>query len=172
MASLNEENNAYIFPGFGLGIIMSGTIRVHDDLLLAAYAVPLKLGLSDDKLLYAKDLIDVLKKKHKAGTYKEMVIYLEACESGSIFEDFLPNVMNIYVQTASNSIEDSYGAYCPKEFGPLPFKDHPPPREYRTCLGDFYSVSWMEDSETHNLKHESIEQQYQKVDIDILKSSS
>uniref|UniRef100_A0A0R0IXY1 Malic enzyme n=1 Tax=Glycine max TaxID=3847 RepID=A0A0R0IXY1_SOYBN len=28
--------NAYIFPGFGLGLIMSGTIRVHDDLLLAA----------------------------------------------------------------------------------------------------------------------------------------
>lgn len=31
-----QSNNAYIFPGFGLGIIMSGTIRVHDDLLLAA----------------------------------------------------------------------------------------------------------------------------------------
>lgn len=31
-----QANNAYIFPGFGLGIIMSGTIRVHDDLLLAA----------------------------------------------------------------------------------------------------------------------------------------
>ncbi|KAJ4822784.1 NADP-dependent malic enzyme [Turnera subulata] len=31
-----QGNNAYIFPGFGLGLIMSGTIRVHDDLLLAA----------------------------------------------------------------------------------------------------------------------------------------
>ena len=33
---VNQANNAYIFPGFGLGLIMSGTIRVHDDLLLAA----------------------------------------------------------------------------------------------------------------------------------------
>lgn len=33
---VNQANNAYIFPGFGLGVIMSGTIRVHDDLLLAA----------------------------------------------------------------------------------------------------------------------------------------
>ena len=32
----SQANNAYIFPGFGLGLIMSGTIRVHDDLLLAA----------------------------------------------------------------------------------------------------------------------------------------
>ncbi|KAL0323793.1 UNVERIFIED_CONTAM: NADP-dependent malic enzyme [Sesamum calycinum] len=31
-----QANNAYIFPGFGLGLIMSGTVRVHDDLLLAA----------------------------------------------------------------------------------------------------------------------------------------
>ncbi|CAJ1951089.1 unnamed protein product [Sphenostylis stenocarpa] len=31
-----QSNNAYVFPGFGLGLIMSGTIRVHDDLLLAA----------------------------------------------------------------------------------------------------------------------------------------
>ncbi|KAF7843397.1 ABC transporter G family member 36 [Senna tora] len=31
-----QANNAYIFPGFGLGLIMSGTIRVQDELLLAA----------------------------------------------------------------------------------------------------------------------------------------
>ncbi|XP_023547385.1 NADP-dependent malic enzyme-like isoform X2 [Cucurbita pepo subsp. pepo] len=31
-----QANNAYIFPGFGLGLIMSGTIRVRDDMLLAA----------------------------------------------------------------------------------------------------------------------------------------
>ncbi|XP_028057440.1 NADP-dependent malic enzyme-like isoform X2 [Camellia sinensis] len=32
----SESNNAYIFPGLGLGLIMSGTIRVHEDMLLAA----------------------------------------------------------------------------------------------------------------------------------------
>ncbi|XP_020249789.1 NADP-dependent malic enzyme [Asparagus officinalis] len=31
-----QANNAYIFPGFGLGLVMSGAIRVHEDMLLAA----------------------------------------------------------------------------------------------------------------------------------------
>ncbi|KAF9662574.1 hypothetical protein SADUNF_Sadunf18G0068400 [Salix dunnii] len=31
-----QSNNTYIFPGLGLGLVMSGAIRVHDDMLLAA----------------------------------------------------------------------------------------------------------------------------------------
>lgn len=31
-----QSNNAYIFPGFGLGLVMSGSIRVHDQMMLAA----------------------------------------------------------------------------------------------------------------------------------------
>ncbi|KAI4386994.1 hypothetical protein MLD38_004863 [Melastoma candidum] len=31
-----QANNAYIFPGLGLGLLISGAIRVHDDMLLAA----------------------------------------------------------------------------------------------------------------------------------------
>ncbi|KAK1693607.1 hypothetical protein QYE76_010304 [Lolium multiflorum] len=31
-----QSNNAYVFPGFGLGVVISGAIRVHDDMLLAA----------------------------------------------------------------------------------------------------------------------------------------
>lgn len=63
---------------------------------------------------------------------------MEACESGSIFEGLLPTGLNIYATTASNAEESSWGTYCPGE--------HPsPPPEYETCLGDLYSVAWMED---------------------------
>uniref|UniRef100_A0A0E0MSF6 Malic enzyme n=1 Tax=Oryza rufipogon TaxID=4529 RepID=A0A0E0MSF6_ORYRU len=31
-----QSNNAYIFPGFGLGVVISGAVRVHEDMLLAA----------------------------------------------------------------------------------------------------------------------------------------
>jgi hypothetical protein len=31
-----QSNNCYIFPGMGLGCVVSGAIRVHDDMFLAA----------------------------------------------------------------------------------------------------------------------------------------
>ncbi|PHT92645.1 Vacuolar-processing enzyme [Capsicum annuum] len=114
------------------------------------------LGMPNMPYLYGKDLIEVLKKKHAAGTYKEMVFYIEACEAGSVFEGIMPKDLNVYVTTASNAEESSWGTYCPG-------MDPPPPSEYHTCLGDLYSVAWMEDSESHNLKKETIKQQYEKV---------
>ncbi|GFQ04022.1 vacuolar-processing enzyme [Phtheirospermum japonicum] len=114
------------------------------------------LGMPNMPYLYAKDFIDVLKKKHASGTYGEMVLYIEACESGSVFEGMMPDDLNIYVTTASNAEESSWGTYCPG-------MEPSPPPEYITCLGDLYSVAWMEDSESHNLQRETIKQQYQQV---------
>lgn len=71
------------------------------------------------------------------------VFYLEACEAGSIFEGLLPEDINIYATTASNAEESSWGTYCPGEYPS-------PPPEYSTCLGDLYSVAWMEDRYVHH----------------------
>ncbi|RWR87505.1 Peptidase C13 [Cinnamomum micranthum f. kanehirae] len=114
------------------------------------------LGMPNLPLLYANNFIDVLKKKHGSGGYKEMVIYVEACESGSLFEGLMPDDIKTYVTTASNAEESSWGTYCP---GMNPA----PPSEYTTCLGDLYSVAWMEDSESHDLRKETIKQQYEAV---------
>ncbi|KAL6007918.1 hypothetical protein ACLOJK_033423 [Asimina triloba] len=114
------------------------------------------LGMPNLPFIYAVEFIDVLKKKHASHGYKEMVIYVEACESGSIFEGLMPEDLSIYVTTASNAQEGSWGTYCPG-------MDPPPPSEYMTCLGDLYSVAWMEDSEAHDLKKETIKEQYVAV---------
>ncbi|XBH79187.1 hypothetical protein VPH35_105218 [Triticum aestivum] len=114
------------------------------------------LGMPNLPYLYAADFIKVLQEKHASNTYAKMVIYVEACESGSIFEGLMPADLNIYVTTASNAEESSWGTYCPG-------MEPSPPSEYITCLGDLYSISWMEDSETNNLKEETIKKQYEVV---------
>ena len=66
------------------------------------------------------------------------MIYIEACESGSIFQGLLSDSLNIYATTASNAQESSWGTYCP---GMVPA----PPEEFNTCLGDLYSVAFLEN---------------------------
>ncbi|XP_062202096.1 vacuolar-processing enzyme-like [Phragmites australis] len=140
----------------GSGKVVNSGPNDHIFVFYSDHGGPGVLGMPTYPYLYGDDLVDVLKKKHAAGTYKSLVFYLEACESGSIFEGLLPNDINVYATTASNAEESSWGTYCPGE-------NPSPPPEYDTCLGDLYSVSWMEDSDVHNLRTESLKQQYKLV---------
>ena len=141
----------------GSGKVVDSGPNDHIFIYYSDHGGPGVLGMPGiSPYIYANDLIEVLKKKHAAGTYKSMVFYLEACESGSIFEGLLPEGLNIFATTASNAEESSWGTYCPGEYPS-------PPPEYETCLGDLYSVAWMEDSDIHNLKSETLRQQYELV---------
>ncbi|KAL5554199.1 hypothetical protein UlMin_041600 [Ulmus minor] len=104
--------------------------------------------------IFADDLNRVLLKKHTANAYKNMVFYLEACESGSMFEGLLPSNASIYATTASNASENSWAEYCP---------GYGAPEEYGTCLGDLYSISWLEDCDVQDLRSWTLEQQYVAV---------
>jgi hypothetical protein len=71
--------------------------------------------------------------------------------------------INAYVTTAANGWESSWGTYCPPldTVGGVPLG---------TCLGDLYSVSWMEDSDKTDLSSESLEQQFRLVKHETRKS--
>ncbi|CAB4266119.1 unnamed protein product [Prunus armeniaca] len=135
----------------GTGKVVDSGPNDHIFIYYSDHGGPGVLGMPTSPYIYANDLIEVLKKKHAAGTYKSLVFYLEACESGSIFEGLLPEGLNIFATTASNAEESSWGTYCPGEYPS-------PPPEYETCLGDLYSVAWMEDSDVHNLRSETLHQ--------------
>ena len=49
---------------------------------------------------------------HERNKFHQMVIYIEACESGSMFKGLLPNNINIYGTTASNSTHSSVSIWC------------------------------------------------------------
>ncbi|KAM5565977.1 vacuolar-processing enzyme [Rosa sericea] len=140
----------------GSGKVVDSGPNDHIFIYYSDHGGPGVLGMPTSPYIYADRLIEVLKKKHAAGTYQSLVFYLEACESGSIFEGLLPEGLNIFATTASNAEESSWGTYCPGEYPS-------PPPEYETCLGDLYSVAWMEDSDIHNLKSETLHQQYELV---------
>ncbi|CAA6656202.1 unnamed protein product [Spirodela intermedia] len=120
------------------------------------------LGMPNMPFLYAAELIEVLKRKHAMGGYGEMVVYVEACESGSIFEGLMPEDLNIYVTTASNAEESSWGTYCPG-WTRRRRRSSSPASATSIASRGWKTGSSIAPSEAHNLKLETIQKQYERV---------
>jgi len=95
--------------------------------------------------------------------YNQMVLYIEACESGSMFSNILPASWNIYAMTASNPTESSWGTYCYPA-------DNVKGVHLNTCLGDLFSINWMENADAVDNKKETLEVQYEIVKQETNKS--
>ncbi|VDM54232.1 unnamed protein product [Angiostrongylus costaricensis] len=87
-----------------------------------------------DDVLTVEDLNTALIDMHKRKRYGHFVFYMEACESGSMFQAVLKKDLKIYAVTAADALESSWGTYCDNDMD-LP------------CLGDLFSVNWMQDTE-------------------------
>ncbi|CAK7353136.1 unnamed protein product [Dovyalis caffra] len=102
-----QANNAYIFPGFGLGLIISGAIRVHNDLLLAAsesLAAQVQQENFDKGLIYppfsnirkisANIAAKVAAKAYELGLAsrlprpKDLVAYAESCMYSPVYRNY------------------------------------------------------------------------------------
>lgn len=113
--------------------------------------------------LYADKQFETLKYMHENGLYGELTYYLEACYSGSMFEKFLTPDMNIYATSAANSHESSWGYYCYPN-------DTVGGKHVGSCLGDLYSIVWMEDSDAADVCTETIGEQTDIVTAKTTKS--
>jgi len=73
---------------------------------------------------------------HQNKMYKEMVMYMEACEGGSMFEKFDYKKLDVYATSATDSNNPSWATYCSPH-------DYVNGKGVGACLGDLYSVNWM-----------------------------
>jgi legumain len=87
--------------------------------------------------------------------YGKLVFYLEACESGSMFQQ-LPTNMNIYALSASSPFESSWGYYCAPD-------DKVNGKSVGSCLGDLFSIAWMEDTDISDVSKKSLDEHFQII---------
>merc|ERR1719261_661957 len=71
-----------------------------------------------------------------------------------MFEDM--SIPGIYALSASNPTESSWGSYCGTEAKVNG-------KSIGSCLGDLFSVSWMEDADAVDTTKESLEENFQTV---------
>ena len=99
--------------------------------------------------LYAHNLSETLQWMVSNRRFKELVIYIESCESGSMLNGYIPAGSSIYGTTAATPYESSFACYW---------------SGYRsTYLGDVYSVKWMQNSDVANMGKETVYRQFLAV---------
>ncbi|KER20453.1 hypothetical protein T265_11000 [Opisthorchis viverrini] len=100
--------------------------------------------------LLAMELNDTLAYMRSKKMFNKLVLYVEACNAGSMFHDVLPSNMGIYVTTAANEDEDSSALFCSD-------------KDIDVCLADEYSYEWLLDSEYKDIKTRTLDEQYEEV---------
>lgn len=120
----------------------------------ADHGAPGLVAMPYGHYMYADELHSTIKYMHENKMYKEMTMYMEACESGSMFEKILEDDINVYAVSAANAHESSWGTYCSPD-------DSVDGKSLHTCLGDLFSVNWMEDSDIAKMGQETLHKQFQ-----------
>lgn len=161
-ADVTPANFISVITGDASKVKRAGTGRVlqsgPDDHVFINFVDHGGVGLIafPSQYLYANTFIAALNTMSQKQLYGKLTIYIEACESGSMFAGLLPNNTEIYGVTASNPSESSWATYCSPQ-------DIVNGKEIGSCLGDLFSVNWMENSDSTNLNNETLAQQFNIV---------
>lgn len=134
--------------GIGSGRVIKSGPNDHVFVNFVDHGAPGLLAFPSDEL-YADNLERALRKMAVNKKFARLVFYVEACESGSMFDSLLPDDLNIFVVTAADPFESSYACYYDSQ--------------RQAYLGDVFSVMWMQDSEKENLLQETLHHQYEIV---------
>jgi len=138
--------------GIGSGKVINSGPNDHVFVNFADHGGPGIIAFPDD-LLHVAQLNKTIWKMYEGKKYHKMVMYIEACESGSMFDQTLPDNINVMALTASNGSTSSYACYYDEK--------------RRTYLGDLFSVKWMEDSDLGLVEAESLLDQFNTVKAEV-----
>eukprot|EP00927_Polykrikos_kofoidii_P054259 TRINITY_DN486_c0_g1_i5.p1 TRINITY_DN486_c0_g1~~TRINITY_DN486_c0_g1_i5.p1 ORF type:complete len:470 (+),score=68.47 TRINITY_DN486_c0_g1_i5:54-1412(+) len=152
-SSVTPQTFMDVLSGKGDGKVLKSKADDHVFVYFADHGAPGLIAFPDE-VLHKTNLQDTLKTMHTKSMFKQLVFYLEACESGSMFEGM--DIPGVYAISAANARESSWGTYCGSD-ARVNGKD------LNSCLGDLFSVSWMEDSDSHDTTAETLQQQFERV---------
>ena len=99
------------------------------------------------------ELVQTIQTMYDEGKYGKLVYYLEACESGSMWET-LPKNISAYALSSTLPGEDSWGTFCP------PDDDVVDGVHIGTCLGEVWSCFWLEQDDAADLSTLTLQKQF------------
>jgi len=148
-ADVTPQNFMDVLTGDASGKKLGSTSEDNVFIFFSDHGAPGLIAFpSNAGVLHKADLQSTFQTMSDRKMFNKLTMYLETCESGSMFEDM--NIPGIYALSASNPTESSWGSYCGSEANVNG-------KSINSCLGDLFSVSWMEDADATDTTKESLE---------------
>ena len=116
------------------------------------------VSMPEHQALYADELNEALVYMYEHKMYDQLVFYLGACLSGSMFDNGkLRDDMNIYAMTSAHGNENGYAALCP------PVGDKVRGKYIGACLSDQFTIAWQDDTKEDSSNSRTFQEQYEFV---------
>merc|ERR1712054_206707 len=158
---VTPENFVKVLTGTGSGKVLKSTSADNVFVNFVDHGGGGLIGFPRSTM-HKEELTGALKTMKEKNMFNRLVFYLEACESGSMFEGM--NIPGVYGLTAANAHESSWGTYC------MP-NDKVNGKHIGSCLGDAFSVNWMEDLDMETgVSTETLGKQFTAVKSETTKS--
>ncbi|BES91274.1 Hypothetical protein NTJ_04082 [Nesidiocoris tenuis] len=146
--------NAEAMKDIGTGRVIESDEKTNIFVYFSDHGGTGLICFPNDNLL-ATDLEATLRTMRQKKQYNKLIMYIEACESGSMFDNILEEDTDVYAMTAAARDESSYAYYC----------------DDSTCLGDEFSVKWLERMEKEKAGTlDTFFHQFQGIRTSVIKS--
>ena len=123
------------------GRVLNSTENDNVFIIYTDHGAPGYVTFPSGPAMHAGDLNDALVRMHTAKRYKQALLYMDACNSGSMFASGLLKAPNLLAVTAATGEEESFAAFCPP-FDRIAKENN---RETFSCLGDIFTIGWILD---------------------------
>jgi hypothetical protein len=154
-ADVTPQNFMDVLTGAASGKKLESTSEDNVFIFFSDHGAPGLIAFPGSAgVLHKEDLQSTFQTMSDKKMFNKLTMYLETCESGSMFQDM--SIPGVYALSASNPTESSWGSYCGSEAVVNG-------KSVGSCLGDLFSVSWMEDADAVDTTKESLEENFQTV---------
>lgn len=141
------------------GRVLNSTTEDNVFIYYTDHGAPGYVTFPAGEAMYAPDLQRALTQMHSLGKYKQLLFYMDACNSGSMFASGLLKAPNVLAVAAAKATEESFAAFCPP-YDKVKSENN---RETFSCLGDVMSINWMLDAAAAKTSTETVGSQIEAV---------
>eukprot|EP00770_Monocercomonoides_exilis_P003459 MONOS_3439.1-p1 / transcript=MONOS_3439.1 / gene=MONOS_3439 / organism=Monocercomonoides_exilis_PA203 / gene_product=legumain-1 / transcript_product=legumain-1 / location=Mono_scaffold00081:51879-53906(-) / protein_length=595 / sequence_SO=supercontig / SO=protein_coding / is_pseudo=false len=146
---------------FSKGRVINSTRSDNVFIFYSDHGAPGVLLFPNNEVLHAVDLVETLHNLSRDGHFNNCLLFVEACYGASMFKDLLKKNERVLAVSSADAFEESWACFCEDWAEEEKMQSETnnkqrfrAPGDGVICLGDEFSVGWMENVEMMKIEED------------------